>query len=99
MILAEPFLPPQYTPHSKHYATKTVWFRGGIIKRGIKLFKIGIVVNSSGIYLPKQACPKLLLSIRERSLWVGVILPNQLHGMLIGLRVSIELAHGHGTKG
>ena len=39
LILAET-LPPQYTPRSKYYAIKTVWFREEIVKRGIKLLKI-----------------------------------------------------------
>ena len=33
-------LPPQFTPRSKYYATKTIWFREEIHKRGIKLKKI-----------------------------------------------------------
>lgn len=33
-------LPPQFTPRSKHYATKTIWFREEIVKRKIKLVKI-----------------------------------------------------------
>jgi hypothetical protein len=39
LILAET-LTPQFTPRSKHYAIKTVWFREEIHKRGIKLLKI-----------------------------------------------------------
>ena len=39
LILAET-IPPQFTPRSKYYAIKTVWFREEINKRGIKLFKI-----------------------------------------------------------
>ena len=39
LTLAET-LPPQFTPRSKHYAIKTVWFHEQIIKRGIKLLKI-----------------------------------------------------------
>ena len=34
LILAQK-LPPEYTPHSKHYHTKTIWFREEIVKRGI----------------------------------------------------------------
>ena len=33
-------LPPQFTPRSKYYAIKTVWFREGIIARGIKVVAI-----------------------------------------------------------
>lgn len=39
LILAE-MLPPQFTPRSKHYATKTIWFREKIVELGIKLVKI-----------------------------------------------------------
>ena len=39
LVLAET-LPPQFTPRSKYYATKTIWFREEIYKRGIKLKKI-----------------------------------------------------------
>jgi hypothetical protein len=39
LVLAET-LPPQFTPRSKYYATKTIWFREEIHKRGIKLKKI-----------------------------------------------------------
>ncbi len=38
-MLAET-LPPQFTPRSKYYATKTIWFREEITRRGIKLLKI-----------------------------------------------------------
>lgn len=39
LVLAET-IPPQFTPRSKYYAIKTVWFREEINKRGIKLLKI-----------------------------------------------------------
>ncbi len=39
LVLAKT-LPPQFTPHSKYYATKTIWFCEEIHKRGIKLLKI-----------------------------------------------------------
>ena len=39
LVLAETF-PPQITPHSKYYATKTIWFWEEIHKQGIKLLKI-----------------------------------------------------------
>ncbi len=39
LVLAET-LPPQFTPRSKYYATKPIWFREEIHKRGIKLEKI-----------------------------------------------------------
>ena len=55
LILAET-LPPQYTPRSKHYAIKTVWFREAIVKRGIKLLKIATIEQLGDIFtkgLPK----------------------------------------------
>ncbi len=39
LVLAET-LPPQFTPRSKYYATKTIWFWEEIHKWGIKLLKI-----------------------------------------------------------
>ncbi len=39
LVLAE-MLPSQFTPRCKYYATKTIWFREEIYKRGIKLKKI-----------------------------------------------------------
>jgi hypothetical protein len=39
LVLAET-LPPQFTPRSKYYATKTIWFCEEIHKRRIKLKKI-----------------------------------------------------------
>ena len=42
LVLAET-LPPQFTPQSKYYAIKMVWFREEIHKRGIKLLKIETV--------------------------------------------------------
>ena len=39
LVLAKT-LPPQFTPRSKYYASKTVWFREEIFKRGIILEKI-----------------------------------------------------------
>jgi hypothetical protein len=39
LILANT-LPPQFTPRSKYYAVKTVWFREGILARKIKVLAI-----------------------------------------------------------
>ncbi len=36
LVLAET-LPPQFTPRSKYYATKTIWFHEEINRRGINL--------------------------------------------------------------
>eukprot|EP00804_Cyclotella_cryptica_P019957 CCRYP_007859-RB/>CCRYP_007859-RB protein AED:0.20 eAED:0.20 QI:0/-1/0/1/-1/0/1/0/80 len=42
LVLAET-LPPQFTPRSKHYAIKTIWFCKEIVLRGITLFKTDTV--------------------------------------------------------
>ncbi len=42
LVLAET-LPPQFTPRSKHYAIKTIWFCEKIVLRGIRHFKIDTV--------------------------------------------------------
>ena len=49
LILAQT-LPPQFTPRSKHYAAKTIWFREEINKRGIKLLKIDTVEQLGDIF-------------------------------------------------
>jgi hypothetical protein len=33
-------LSPQFTPRSKHYAIKTIWFQEQIVLKGIRLVKI-----------------------------------------------------------
>ncbi|KAL7465925.1 hypothetical protein ACHAXS_006230 [Conticribra weissflogii] len=49
LVLAET-LPPQYTPRSKHYHIKTIWFREAIVKRGIKLVKIDTVEQLGDLF-------------------------------------------------
>lgn len=49
LVLAET-LPPQFTPRSKHYAIKTIWFREEIHKRGIKLLKIETVEQLGDLF-------------------------------------------------
>jgi hypothetical protein len=49
LVLAET-LPPQFTPRSKYYATKTIWFREEINKRGIKLLKIDTTEQLGDIF-------------------------------------------------
>ena len=39
LVIAET-LPPQFTPRSKHYVIKTIWFREQIVLKGIRLVKI-----------------------------------------------------------
>ena len=49
LVLAET-LPPQFTPRSKYYATKTIWFREEINKRGIKLLKFDTTEQFGDIF-------------------------------------------------
>eukprot|EP00804_Cyclotella_cryptica_P025289 CCRYP_010373-RB/>CCRYP_010373-RB protein AED:0.34 eAED:0.34 QI:0/-1/0/1/-1/0/1/0/497 len=49
LVLAET-LPPQFTPRSKHYAIKTIWFREQIVKRKIKLVKIDTVEQLGDLF-------------------------------------------------
>ena len=42
LVLARTF-PHQFTPNSKYYATKTIWFLEEIVNRGIKLLIIDTV--------------------------------------------------------
>ena len=53
LILAET-LPPQFTPRSKYCCTKTVWFRGEIMKRGVSLNKINTKEQLGDIF--SQRC-------------------------------------------
>ena len=49
LILAQT-IPPQFTPRSKYYAIKTVWFREEIHKRGIHLLKIETLEQLGDIF-------------------------------------------------
>ena len=44
-------LSPQFTPRSKFYAVKTIWFCEEINKRGIKLLKIDTVEQLGDIFI------------------------------------------------
>ena len=65
LILAET-LPPQYTPRSKHYAIKTVWFREAIVKRGIKLVKIDTVEQLGDIFT--KSLPRVVFEYLRKKL-------------------------------
>ena len=39
-----------FTPRSKYYAIKTIWFREEIVKRGIKLLKIDTVEQLGDLF-------------------------------------------------
>lgn len=49
LVLAKA-LPPAFTPRSKYYAIKTIWFREEIVKRGIKLLKIDTVEQLGDLF-------------------------------------------------
>ena len=43
-------LPPQFTPRSKYYAIKTIWFREGIHRQNIDLLKIDTIKQLGDIF-------------------------------------------------
>jgi hypothetical protein len=43
-------LPPQFTPRSKYYAIKTIWFREEIFKRDVQLLKIDTAEQLGDIF-------------------------------------------------
>ncbi len=49
LVLAKT-LPPQFTPQSKYYKIKTIWFCEEIFKRDIKLNKINTVKQLGDIF-------------------------------------------------
>ena len=51
LVLAKT-LPPQYTPRSKYYAIKTIWFREEIFKRDVQLHKIDSLEEDKGTVIP-----------------------------------------------
>lgn len=55
LILANT-LPPNFTPHSKHYVIMTIWFREGIIHYGIKVVAIDTKEQKGDIFtkMPPQ---------------------------------------------
>ena len=56
LILAQT-LPPQFTPRSKYYASKTIWFREEINKHGIKLLKIATAEQLGDFFTKGLARP------------------------------------------
>ena len=65
LILADT-LPPQYTPHSKHYHLKTIWFRELIKKLLIKLLKIDTVEQLGDIFT--KALPRVQFEYLRKKL-------------------------------
>ena len=49
LVLAKT-LPPQFTPRSKYYAIKTIWFREEIFKRDMQLLKIDTAEQLGDIF-------------------------------------------------
>ncbi len=45
-------LPPQYTPRSKYYAIKTIWFCEEIFKRDEQLHQIDSPEEDNGMVIP-----------------------------------------------
>ena len=68
LILAQT-LPPQFTPRSKHYAIKTVWFREQIVQRGIKLLKIDTVEQLGDIFTKSLAKPMFEYLLKKLMGW------------------------------
>ena len=65
LVLAQT-IPPQFTPRSKYYAIKTVWFREEIQKRGVKLLKISTIEQLGDIFtkgLPRATLGYLCLKM------------------------------------
>jgi hypothetical protein len=52
LVLAET-LPPQFTPRSKYYATKTIWFLEEITNGESSFLRL-ILLNSLGIFSPRS---------------------------------------------
>ncbi len=73
LVLAKT-LPPQFTPQSKYYAIKTIWFCEEIFKRDIQLNKINTV--------------KQLGDIFTKGLTRVQISPKEDHGMVIPFILS-----------
>ncbi len=66
LVLAET-LPPQFTPRSKHYTIKTIWFREQIVQRKIKLLKIDTVEQLGDLFtkgLPRATFEYLRKKLR-----------------------------------
>ena len=53
LILART-LPPKFTPHSKYYATKTIWFPEEINKRKIALLEISTIDQLGKLFTKGQ---------------------------------------------
>ena len=68
LVLAET-LPPQFTPRSKYYATKFIWFLEEITNGESSFLRL-ILLNSLGIFSPRVWL-SLRLSTFDPKSWVG----------------------------
>jgi hypothetical protein len=71
LILADTLPPQHYTPWSKHYHIKTIWFRELIKKLKIKLVKIETVEQLGDPFT--KLFPRFSLSTYGRISWIGSI--------------------------
>jgi hypothetical protein len=78
-------IPPEFTPRSKYYAVKTVWFREEIQKRGIKLLKIETVEQLGDIFT-KGLAKATFEYLRKKMIWDGDWL-----GLHLSLRGSVVI--------
>ena len=65
LVLAET-LPPQFTPRSKWYACKTIWFREEIVKQSIKLIKIETAEQLGDLFT--KSLPKVTFEYLRKKL-------------------------------
>jgi hypothetical protein len=63
LVLAKT-LPPQFTPQSKYYTIKTIWFREEIFKRDVQLHKIDTVKQLGDIFT--KSLTRFVLNISRR---------------------------------
>ena len=55
-LFLEETTPPQFTPHSKHYAKKIILFSVEIVKCSIKFLKIDTVKQLGGLFTKELPC-------------------------------------------
>ena len=62
-------LPPKFTPRSKYYAIRTVWFREESNKRGVKLLKIESAEQLGDMFTKGLSRPQLEYLRKEMMGW------------------------------
>jgi hypothetical protein len=65
-LISADTLPPQYTPWSKHYHIKTIWFRELVKKLKIKLLKIETVEQLGDLFT--KALPRVQFEYLRKNL-------------------------------